>query len=118
MRQARFSSYRVYVEEKVQKPQWKRRWYCYIDVEDTGYVQITEWEYRGEKSRRGGWRFSNEADKKNYDAYRVLLSILDEEMELIKLQPIGPEDSEYFATDELWEVIQSGDRFKHSIRAD
>jgi hypothetical protein len=83
------------------------RWTADLLVDKYGYCELTNWTWKDEKYRSGGWRLSNPADLANYEAEHELLDFLRDEGEWIELRKIGPEDSEYFATEKLMEVINS-----------
>jgi hypothetical protein len=99
--------------EPVVKPAW--RTFCiripnlfgtviYLDVDDNDYSD-PPWEtqslymIQGFNERISSW-FGKRVDKMTYDERKEIWEWLTE-WELVVLRKIGPEDSEYFATDKL-----------------
>lgn len=99
-----FQGYKVLIRENEDPP--RPKWGCTLTVDEHGYVEFDDWFWNGEKRKPGGYRFSNPEDVKRYEACHEMQEYLAEVEELIELKPIGPEDSEYFATEKLWEVIK------------
>lgn len=99
-----FKGYAVSIRDDEDPP--RPKWGCTLTVDEHGYVEFDDWFWHGVKRKPGGYRFSNPADVERHAAYIELQEFLAYEHELIELRAIGPEDSEYFATDKLWEVIK------------
>jgi hypothetical protein len=107
---ASFYAYRVRVARIVEGAR-REDWNGYLEVFADGYTELHDWYYKGLRPIPSGtgYRLSNPDHQARWDARRELLEILAEE-ELVELLPIGPEDSEYFATEKLWAVIKAGER--------
>jgi hypothetical protein len=101
---ASFYAYRVRVARIVEGAR-REDWSGYLEVFADGYTELHDWYYKELRPIRGGYRLSNPDHLASWNARRELLEILAEEG-LIKLQPIGPEDSEFFATKKLWDIIK------------
>jgi hypothetical protein len=107
---ASFYAYRVRVSyedksSRIKGTDWL--WSGYLEVFADGYTELHDWYYKELRPMPSGtgYRLSNPDHLASWNAGRELLEILAEEG-LIKLQPIGPEDSEYFATKKLWDIIK------------
>lgn len=98
-----FKGYEVWIRDEVKNPP---RFGCTLSVDEHGYVEFNDWFWENQKRKPGGYRLSNPEDLARWEAMRELQEYLRDVEELIELKPIGPEDSEYFATDKLWEVIR------------
>src|SRR5215831_11092115 len=86
----------------VQIPGHPREVNCRILVYRDGLIELDYFWWFGVKGPKegGGYRLSNPEDKKIWDTRIEVLEWLHE-WELIVLRRIGPEDSEWFATDKL-----------------
>lgn len=72
---------------------------CYLLVDDTNYCQMLNWHNSGKSDPNRPYSGSEE-DRELLNLERDVWDWL-EAWELVELRPIGPEDSEYFATDKL-----------------
>jgi hypothetical protein len=68
---------------------------------ESGYVAGFDWYWFGVKNPRS-------YNKENWHLLDVRKEVVDwlHEWELIETRPIGPEDSEYFATDKLMGMVE------------
>jgi hypothetical protein len=86
---------------RVEIPNQHYEYYAVLSVREDGYVEVDDFKFNGVRGpKRGGYRLSDPNDKKIWDAQLEVWGWL-QEWELVELKPIGPEDSEYFATHEL-----------------
>jgi hypothetical protein len=75
-----------------------------IEVDEHGYCELRDWKYFEQRPKRtGGYNLTDAEDSDKWEAMRQVWSWLAE-WDLVELKPIGPEDSEYFATDKLLEM--------------
>ncbi len=77
-----------------------------IEIENDGYANLESWRWGDFRSVRGpgaGYRFPE--DRERYDAMQEVYEWL-REWDIIELRRIGPDDSEYFATDEFLEAAR------------
>jgi hypothetical protein len=75
-----------------------------VEVDSDGYCELRDWKYFEQRPKRsGGYNLSDAEDAAKWEAMREVWSWLSE-WELVELKPIGPEDSEYFATEKLLEM--------------
>lgn len=73
---------------------------CYLSVDQYGYCQLMDWYFFHRRDPHRPYHLSEQEDAELYECERLVWEWLAE-WELVELKPIGPEDSEYFATDKL-----------------
>lgn len=73
---------------------------AWIAVHYDGYCELHRWHWFGKSNKQGGLNLSNQEDAEIYEAEQEVWNWL-QEWGLVELKPIGPEDSEYFATEKL-----------------
>lgn len=74
--------------------------YATLRVADDGYCDLWDWYWFGLRDPHRGYKLSDPEDHKLWDAMQNVWTWL-REWEFVELKPIGPEDSEYFATERL-----------------
>lgn len=70
---------------------------CRLSVDQYGYCELVDWYYFGKRDPHEPY---NSETMYLYECEREVWDWLAE-WELVELRPIGPEDSEFFATDKL-----------------
>jgi hypothetical protein len=67
---------------------------------DDGLCELHDWYWFGQKDQHKPYRLTDPEDKARWDAMQEVWFWL-REWELVELKKIGPDDSEYFATERL-----------------
>ena len=86
---------------RVEIPNQHYNFYAVLSVREDNYAEIDGIKFDGVAGpKTGGFRLSDPNDKAAWDLQQEVWGWLME-WELVELKAIGPEDSEYFATEKL-----------------
>jgi hypothetical protein len=77
---------------------------AYVLVLEYGQCELHDWYWFGKRDPHKPYQLMNPVDKELWDAMQEVWYWL-EEWELVERRKIGPEDSEYFATDRLTKEV-------------
>jgi hypothetical protein len=78
----------------------RREAVAYLVVEEGGYTELWDWRWFGKRDPHRSYKLTVPEDRELWDAMREVWSWL-REWEYVELKPIGPDDTEYFATKKL-----------------
>lgn len=79
-----------------------------ISVDDNGYAELVHWRWGNFTDPHRGYKLSEPEDLALWNAMKEVWDWLTE-WEIVRLMPIGPEDSEYFITPEFALKVKGGE---------
>jgi len=90
---------------RIEIPNQHYEYYAVVSVREDGYCELDDFKFDGIRGPKqgGGYKLSDPEDKALWDTQQDVWGWL-QEWDYVSLKPIGPEDSEYFATESLMVV--------------